>query len=224
MLMERVDSLRPEIKEKYGAWTKPDFDTDPWGRTGLGESFECLDRDNNSEEIRLGWIPSKIERALVSLELLGLCNVFDPEKKSRKERMPTEAILEVSVGQGTRGWHVNANLGDPVWEVIKSNYFSSELMPIVRQRLRRLWEDWYGSDHQYGMSNTMVFDGNSGKVLQIYHPVGNGLWIVGSQEATNDYQLIDHNTDSYRDAFAHIYGLCVVLDECRKHIESSKTT
>lgn len=223
-LMERMGKFRSEIKEKYGSWTKTNFDVDPWGRTGLEGSLFCLDTTGENEEIRLGYVPSKFDLAFTSLELLNLCNDLEKQRDSRKERMPSEAILEVYVGRCSHGWGVKANFGDPVWDVIESDHFATELLPVVKLRLQQLWEDWTGNDFRHSMSNTFVRDGVSSRGIQIYHPMGNGLWIEGSRNTYNSYQLIDHNTDTPRDAFAHIYALCVVLDLCRKHIESSKTS
>ena len=214
-LMENISNLRPEAKELYGLWSKPDFDSDPWGRTGLDESLKCLATDNESDNIRLGWIPGKIRQALISMELLELCN--DQDFKSRLDQLK-EPVLEITVGQGNNGWFVRANLGYPIWDIIEGSNFSKDVLPTIKQRIQYFWEDQSGSCYKNSMSNTVVHDGVNGKTLQLYHPIGNGLWITGSRKDFMGYQLTDHNTDTHIQAFAHIYGLCVVLDECRKQL------
>lgn len=214
-LMENIGNLRPEVKERYGEWGKTNFDSDPWGRTGLDDSLKCLDTDNDSDNIRLGWIPTKIRQALISMELLELCNYQDFKSRPAQLEKP---VLEISVGQGNNGWFVHANLGYPIWDVIEGDKFSDDILPAIKQRIQYFWEDESGSCYRNSMSSTFVHDGVNGKTLQLYHPVGNGLWITGSRKDFTGYQLIDHNTDTCVQALAHIYGLCVVLDECRKQL------
>ena len=214
-LTERIEGLTPEAKKRFGSWTKPDFHLDPWGRTGIDDSLFCLDTTNKDKQIRLGWVPYKIELALRSLQLLEMCCPLMEQRKSRESRLPTEAILEVNVGKLDRGWNVKANFGEPIWKIIEDERFSADLLPVVKLRLQQFWEDRTGFDYRHSMSNTF----SRGRYLQIYHPVGNGLWIEGHPNETGEFQLIDHNTDNSEQAFAHIYALCVVLDECRKEIE-----
>jgi hypothetical protein len=124
--------------------------------------------------------------------------------------------LEVDSGRATNGWYVGANFGAGVWDIIESPKFTP-LLPKINADIRKWWEDQSGRKEwaQY----TTVFDGKDGLTLQVYQPGSKGLWIAGSRNSCNScglYQLVDHNTDSWRDAIAHVLSLSIVLKYCRE--------
>lgn len=185
---------------------------------------DTLDEEQEDQStFRVAWRPSQLAGAMQSIGALGMVLPEAPSFEERykllqeeNERFKQSLGLAFSIHRNENGWHVRASFGEPIWDVIETDLFAKEAMPKVIRDLELFWEDQDG--YKRRLHSTCVHDGVDGKTLQIYHPSGNGLWISGSRKYYDDHQLTDHNTDCFDQAFAHVYGLCVVLKYCREEI------
>jgi len=188
------------------------FELDPWKPMGFNGSFQILTKDQAEPEIKLAWYPGRLSDALVSHGLLmrGMASFTEKGKSPR--------ALEVFSAKTSSDWHLQADFGDDIWDVIESSDFA-KILPKINAEIRSWWEDQSGVPElgQY----TIVFGGRNGPTLQVYQPRGSGLWICGSRHGGSSHQLTDHNTDSSRDCFAHVLSLCMILKHCRAVIESA---
>lgn len=192
--------------------------------TGIDASlWRLTDLDENEDTCRYAWRPDKLHAAMRSIGILDRLSPgfedFNVNLKAGKEDEQTflaSNSLNFSISRNENGWHVRGSFGYQIWDVIESDYFSSDLLPRVVRELELYWEDQNGRSQR--MPNTFVHDGAEGKTLQIYHPVGNGCWISGARKKRGDHQLCDHNTDYEAQAFGHIFGLCLVQKYCREHL------
>ncbi len=205
-LIENIGKRIPRTMP--GNWTNPELERS--NPMGISESLSILD-PTETGSLKLCWDPLKLAEAMISHNLLMWSQAVLEEQKNR----PLFQLgLELEVGRST-GWYVHANFGSEVWERIKTSDFVASL-PRINREIRTWWEDQTGRT-QWGQYTTL-FEGVDGLTLQVLQPSGGGgLWIAGAQEkSSSGYELHDHNTDTFSQAFAHIYSLCTILKYCRK--------
>jgi hypothetical protein len=218
-LVRLVGRMLAEIRR--GEWENADVGPSSIGTTGIERCFRLLPTPNDTE-ICLGWVPNKLEWALHSLGLLMEAASYEARDKKQFPAHNPELTLEVCPTRSTNGWLVRANLSDQVWEVIEGPVFPA-LLPRINSFIQKWQEDQTGQ--QSFSEYTTLFGGRDGPTLQIYQPVSNGLWIVGCRtrdQVCSGWQFTDHNTDTARQAFAHIISLCAVLHYCREESVEKK--
>ena len=204
-----VEAFRQNVKS-HADWEYPEFD---FCRTGIEHSLVNYQYDDGPY-FRLGWAPSNLPSAMKSVRILDRYGEMLPTQQKRE--LFNYPSLEVTAYPNSNGWDVKANFGNPIWDLIESGDFPS-LLPGINTEILNWWKDQSNTD--VGGQLTTVFKGVNGITLQVYQPSGNGLWIVGSRNDTGgSYQIHDHNTDGWSQAFAHVFSLCVILKHCRRHL------
>lgn len=194
-------------------WHNPGFESEYCTNYSIGfnQSLRSFDLPNDdSEEIRFGWNPRSIE---TSMETHGHLTRTQELISGFKKENPDGMWLESFVGVANSGWLVGANFSSEVWDVIESSVFREQL-PAINEDIQKWWEDqsWTRQRSQY----TTVFNGRDGPTVQVYQPAGNGLWIAGSRNSSDPYQITDHNTDTGFLALGHIVSLCTILKHCKQ--------
>lgn len=188
---------------KTQEWCYPEMDMPT---TGVKLAFW---HDPGDDEVKLIWRPGLMLEALRSQSLLMS---YRPLGLSTCDHSKTsEVALEVYpvCGQDFRVW---ANFSPRAWDLIESQEFL-ECLPAINRELQLWWEDQVGvSKAGYQMVN--VFEGRTGTNLMVYQPVGSGLWISGNRD--QNPQVVDHNTATTQEAFAHVLSLCLVLKSLRE--------
>lgn len=212
--LEKIDRRRQRAEEKG----IQDFSDGDWGdlTAGLAGKYSigpdnCLKLCNtkDGDKIKLVWRHDTLRQAMLSHDLLH-CILLDFNSEDE-----TGNGLEVEVGAAQQGWFVRANFGPDIWQVIEDSVFPSLLSERINPEIRKFFEDNYDGDMGPGQYGT-VHQGINGLSLQLYQPVGSGVWIVGSRQKSFGYQFVDHNTDCSFQALAHIFSLCVVQKHCRE--------
>lgn len=204
-----------EKLQKLGKEEDWQLDINSYSRFGLDRCMNFLENDLEAPEIKIGWNPKKIYQAIETHCHLARKASFG--SSFEETRNLSGDFLEVMASHCENGWFVAANFGTDIWDVIENPAFR-KLLPQINSNIQKWWQDMYGSkmDGQY----STVFNGRCGLVLQVYQPLGNGLWIAGDRQfdGCSDYQFTSHNTDTSQQAFSHILSLCIILKYCREFI------
>jgi len=198
-------------RENERAWGQP-HDLDMLGGIGIGESLWLTKNYNQHYKegiVRLTWQPTSVHLALLTH---GLINQLFGGYSS--EDSVAEDELALFVNQTDSGWHVQADFGPKIWDVIEHPDFGEKVLPGVNYDMQMWWEDRTNRRAKHEMIT--VFKGRTGQVLQVYHDEGNGLWIAGSRQPDFAHQLCDHNTDAAYQAHAHVIAMMLVHKACRE--------